>query len=140
MAGMEISSVPFVAHNGLQIDETNNLVLPFTPNVENHLATVHAGAQFLLAESASGYYLLTAFPEYVGKVIPLLRQSTIKYRQQARGTLRSQVVLDDGAAEKFSYALSEKGRALIDLTVEVIDDAGELTCSASFRWFVQLAD
>ena len=39
----------------------------------------------MLAESASGYYLLTAFPELVGHVVPLLRESRIKYVQQARG-------------------------------------------------------
>lgn len=137
---MEIEQVPFAAHNGIEIDADNTVYLPAQSHVHNHMNGVHAGAQFLLAESASGYYLLTAFPDFVGRVIPLLRQSTIKYSQQAAGSLRSKINIAESVQDKFLETLSTKGRALIDVEVEIVNEADEVTCSASFRWFVQLND
>lgn len=106
---MEITAVPSAAHNGIKIDENGAMFLPFDDNVQNHFSRVHAGAQFLLAESASGYYLLTAFPELVGKVIPLLRESRIKYIQQAEGDLSSKVSLEAVEIKKFLQTLMARG-------------------------------
>lgn len=137
---MEISQVPFAAHNGIEIDEQGVVYLPAVTTLENHLSHVHAGAQFLLAESASGYYLLTAFPEFVGRVIPLLRESKIKYSQQAIGKLVSEVVVSDEAVAKFLKVLKSRRKAVIEVAVNIRDTQDEVTCSGVFRWFVQLTD
>ena len=135
---MEITAVPFAAHNGIEIDENGAVFLPFHDSVRNHFDGVHAGAQFLLAESASGYYLLTAFPELVGHVVPLLRESRIKYVQQARGELASKVLLEEAEKQKFLQTLMARGRAVIKVAVEVSDRDGNIMCSGEFKWFVQL--
>jgi acyl-coenzyme A thioesterase PaaI-like protein len=137
---MEITAVPFAAHNGIEIDENGAVFLPFHDNVKNHFNGVHAGAQFLLAESASGYYLLTAFPKLVGKVLPLLHESRIKYVKQAQGQLTSRVVLSEAEKQKFLQVLMARGRAVINVVVDVSDTDGSITCSGEFKWFVQLKD
>lgn len=134
---MDITQVPFAEHNGIVIDDDGRLSLPFKRQVQNHFEGVHAGAQFLLAESASGYYLLTHFPDLVGKVSPLLRESTITFYKQSQSDLSSTVNVTEEVVDKFLKTLSARGRAVIELSVDVMDSEQQLTCSGKFRWFVQ---
>ncbi|HAQ51023.1 MAG TPA: hypothetical protein DCR13_05705 [Gammaproteobacteria bacterium] len=135
---MEIEQVPFAAHNGIEITPDNSVYLPENTRLNNHLSGVHAGAQFLLAESASGYYLLTAFPEFIGRITPLLRESSIRYSQQIQGALRSRIKVDDATIGKFRQTLAARSRAVIQLEVELINQQDLICCTASFRWFVRL--
>lgn len=135
---MDINEVPFAAHNGIVIEKDNTLTLPFDATIQNHLAGVHAGAQFLLAESASGYYLLTAFPHLRGKINPLLRESKIKFHQQTQSRLTAQVLVAEQAVEKWLKSLENRGRGAINLQVEITDQDNLITCEGEFRWFVQL--
>ena len=137
---MKISQVPFAAHNGITINEDNALSLCFEKTVQNHMAGVHAGAQFLLAESASGYYLLTQFPEFVGRITTLLRGSDIKFCKKAFGTLTSHVEISEVDTAKLQKSLNARGRAVIEVLVKITDENDEMTCSGHFRWFVQLMD
>jgi len=54
---MNVAAIPFNRFLGLRADGVS-LTLPADPNYQNHLGTVHAGAQFALAEAASGQWLL----------------------------------------------------------------------------------
>ena len=49
-------------------------------NNNNHLGTVHASAQFALAEACSGQYLLKTFKAYSSKIIPVVRKAETKYQ------------------------------------------------------------
>jgi hypothetical protein len=44
---------------------------------------LHAGAQFTLAETQSGLYLQTLFPELESQVIAILRESKMRYKKPA---------------------------------------------------------
>lgn len=134
---MDITQVPFAEHNGIVIADDGQLSLPFKRQVQNHFEGVHAGAQFLLAESASGYYLLTHFPDLVGKISPLLRESKITFFKQSQTDLTSVVNVAEEVVDKFLKTLSTRGRAVIELSVDVMDAEQQLTCSGTFRWFVQ---
>ncbi|MDD2830510.1 MAG: DUF4442 domain-containing protein [Sulfuricurvum sp.] len=68
---MDILKIPFVEKVGIEQDE-KGLKLIFRSDNLNHIATVHASAQFTLAETASGEALQRLFPDLVGKVIPSL--------------------------------------------------------------------
>ncbi len=91
--------MPFAVHNGIQIDGQNNLLLPFDNTVQNQHSGVHTAAQLLLAESASGYYLLTLFSTLQGNIFPLLRESTIQFNRQADSDLSSRIIVRDEAVE-----------------------------------------
>jgi len=71
---MNVAEIPFVKKTGIIKTENNELILPFTSDTHNHLKTMHASAQFTLAETASGEFLQTSFPDLAGKVIPVLRK------------------------------------------------------------------
>ena len=101
------------------------------------MGSIHAAAQFALAESASGHYLITHFPELEGQVVPLLRESSMKYTKQAESTVRASASIEDGAVEKFKDTFAKKGRGLLEISVDVMDSNDNITSSGKFRWFLQ---
>jgi hypothetical protein len=76
---MNITEVPFVKKVGIHKAADGESELPFSSDVQNHLQTICAGAQYTLAESSSAELLQSLFPELVGKVIPVIRETKIKY-------------------------------------------------------------
>ena len=135
---MKITEVPFSKHIGIEnSDQANQLILPFSDHVKNHLGTFHAGAQFSLMETASGEFLQQQFPELVGKVIPVLRKAEAKYKNPATSDLKSLASVDEESLKKFSRQFQQKGRGIISVTVELIDEDGELTTSAVYEWFIR---
>jgi acyl-coenzyme A thioesterase PaaI-like protein len=84
---MDVTKIPFVEKVGIIRATEGELELPFTETIQNHLQTIHASAQFALAETASGEILATSFPELVGKVIPVLKDSQMKFKKPANTTI-----------------------------------------------------
>jgi acyl-coenzyme A thioesterase PaaI-like protein len=125
--------VPFVKTVGI-IDKK----LEKNQNIENHLGSIHAGAIFTFAENASGEYLRELFPDLADKIIPLLRESSIKYKKQAKSTLRSEVSVLD--IEKFKAIFWKKSRASVVANVKVFDNEDDLVCEGSFKWYIQMLD
>jgi len=80
---MNVIEIPFVKKTGITKNEKGELELPFTTDTHNHLETMHASAQFTLAETASGEFLQTLLPDLVGKVIPVLREAKVKFKKPA---------------------------------------------------------
>ncbi len=124
--------IPFTETIGLMGDTLDNVL-----KVQNHLGSIHAGAQFTFAEDASGKYLSSLFPDMQDKIIPLLRESTIKYKKQALTALISEVSVAKEDLEKFKKRFEIKGRATIVAYVVLKDSEGDITCEGSFKWFVQ---
>lgn len=133
---MNVIEIPFVKKVGITQSEKGELELPFTNETHNHLQTIHASAQFTLAETASGEYLQTLFPELVGKVIPVLRDATIKFKKPAVKTIISYPSVSDESHEKFNSQFSKKGRASISVDVDIKDIENTVTCIATYNWFV----
>jgi acyl-coenzyme A thioesterase PaaI-like protein len=133
---LEATDIPFVRHIGIE-QENNALTLGFNENVMNHLKTIHASAQFALAETQSGVYLQTLFPELEGKAVPLLRDAQIKYRKPAMGKIAAFASSDDAAIQKFKMQFEKKGRGLLHVDVDVSDINNVLTSQATFTWFIQ---
>lgn len=72
---MEITKIPFIEKVGINKNQQDYLKLELNDSVTNHMRTIHASALFTLAEAASGEQLQITFPEYIGNVVPLLRDS-----------------------------------------------------------------
>lgn len=134
---MNITEIPFVALAGIGRDESGRLRLAATQAVANHLGTLHAGAQFLLAETASGDHLQTVFAELVDQVVPVLRASSVKFRRPAQRALYAIPSMTDADKGAFLAQFSRKGRASITVSVELADEEGAVTFSGSYEWFVQ---
>jgi acyl-coenzyme A thioesterase PaaI-like protein len=136
---MDVTRLPFNQHVGLAPgDEPHLLQLPAAAHLANHLGTVHASAQFALAEATSGQFLLNAFPELQDNALAVVRSFSGKFRAAANGTLHSTASIADEAREKLASDLEQRRRAFVTVEVEVRDASGALTLAASCEWFIQL--
>jgi acyl-coenzyme A thioesterase PaaI-like protein len=133
---MNLLQIPFVKTVGLKFDTSNRLSLPFSEMVQNHLQTIHASAQFALAETASGECLLKTFPDLAHKVVPVLRDSQIKFKKPAQKDVVAYPHIAEESIAKFSEQFAKKGRASICVNVNIKDIDGTLTTSGEFNWFV----
>ena len=134
---MNVIEIPFAKKVGIKKNDNGNLVLPFTKDVQNHLQTFHASAQFALAETSCGEILQAIFPELVDKVIPVLRESQIKFKKSTNKNISAYPSISNESRIKFNEQFSRKGRGLISVKVEVRDTEDTVTCICNFNWFVQ---
>lgn len=137
---MEITEIPFARHLGITQNAQAALELPFTPVLRNHLEGLHAGAQFALAETASGACLQARFPQWADRVVPVLRQGEVKFKKPAEGAVTAYPMIEEAAAEAFEAQLTRKGRALVKIEVALRDENNETTCQAGYTWFVQVLE
>ena len=122
-------------HLGIQ-QEQNHLVLEPSKILENHIGTIHASVQFTLAESQSGLFLQTEFPD-IGEVIALLRGSTVKYKLPATSKLIAKASMSQESKDKFMRQFTKKGRAGITVLVEICDSENHITMMGEFNWYIQ---
>jgi acyl-coenzyme A thioesterase PaaI-like protein len=134
---MEITDIPFAQTLGLKKSADGVLELGFDDGVMNHLQTIAAAAQFSLAELASGEYLMQVFPELIDKVVPVLRDSRVKYKRPANSSISAYASSSDKDIAKFKEHYDRKGRSLLSVNVEVKDTAGNVVSAASFSWYIQ---
>lgn len=134
---MDSLAVPFSRLLGLRRTAEGRLMLPFSDATLNHLGTVHASAQFALAETAAGDDLGAIFPELVGKVVPVVRDARAKFRTPATGDLIAFPEISADMRATFAERLAARGRAAITVRVELRMPDGTLTCQAEYDWFIQ---
>lgn len=103
---------------------------------QNHLGTVHASAQYALAEATSGEVLERNFGKWDGAYFPVVRRVDVKYRNPAKGRLYSKGLIDADRAAKAKEELSAKGRTLVEVLVKVVDEAKNITFESTFTWFI----
>jgi thioesterase domain-containing protein len=134
---MNVTEIPLAKHLGITREDDNRLKLDFQPNIQNHLNTIHASAQFALAETQSGLYLQTHFPDYDGEVLALLRDSNVKYRNPATTTITAHASIEDEIKTKFLTLFEKRGKASIVVNVVLKDQEDQVTMQGQFNWFVQ---
>jgi len=134
---MDVTQIPFAKHIGIEKKDEGTLKLAPTQIVQNHIQSIHASAQFALAETQTGLYLQLSFPELVGKVVGVLRGSTVKYKNPATTSIYAVASIDEEMKEKFLSQFERKGRASIVVDVEVLDVENVLIMQGEFSWFVQ---
>lgn len=117
-------------------DAAHLLEMPFAAIHQNHLGTMHAVAQFGLAEAASAECLLRAFPGLAPTVIPVMREVRVKYRQAGRGPLQAYASVAPESRTTLPAQLQKSGRALVDVDVTLKDGAGGTTLHGTFTWFL----
>jgi acyl-coenzyme A thioesterase PaaI-like protein len=133
---VNVTDIAFNRFLGL-LSDGSQLSLPAEPHYLNHLGTVHAAAQYSLAEAASGKWLLDKFGEVAADYLAVVRQATVKYRRPATGELTATAEVADEEAERFRNTLERRGRAAIEVSVRVAGSDGNHTLEATFEWFVQ---
>ena len=133
-----VTELPFNSFLGIQsaADPAHLLRLPSGEQYLNHLGTVHASAQLALAEASSGEFLLRHFGSTKG-IVPVVRRLEAKFRKPANGSITSNASATPESLAQLDAELSSKGRAVIPISVELHDESGAHTLSATFEWFIQ---
>jgi acyl-coenzyme A thioesterase PaaI-like protein len=137
---MDALDLRFSAKIGLRRSdrpERGSLCLDDAPDVRNHLGTIHAAAQFSLAEACSGDFLQARFAALAPSCVGMVRRSQVTYRAPARGSIYAQASADERRLREFEDRLRGRGRAIIFVRVAVSDANGTVTMSGEFEWFVQ---
>jgi acyl-coenzyme A thioesterase PaaI-like protein len=132
-----VAELPFNSFLGIEMasDPAHVLRLPAGAQYLNHLGTVHASALLALAEASSGEFLLRAFGSASG-VVPVVRRLEAKFRKPANGAITSTVSTPPAALEQVRADLAAKGRAIVSVAVELHDESGAHTLSATVEWFI----
>lgn len=112
------------------------LELPFAPLVQNHLGTMHAAAQFSLAEAASAECLQRHFGATVDGFFGVVRGVEVKYRRPATGDLLAFGTPDDPTRDHLLSELASRGRTSAVILIDLKDRAGTLTFHGKFEWFI----
>lgn len=132
-----VTELPFNSFLGIETasERTQLLRLPAGAQYLNHLGTVHASAQLALAEASSGEFLLRALGP-TSDVVPVVRRLESKFRKPANGAITSTVSTPPETVEQLQTDLAAKGRAIVSVAVELHDEAGAHTLSATVEWFI----
>jgi len=135
---MNITELPFNRFIGIIPAAKEGAVLSLTGDVRytNHLGTVHAAALLALAEATGGAYLIEQFPTLGFEVVPVVRRVEAKFRKPALGAIFSKSSVQSDHREKFVSELMSRGRALLEIQVDVYDEHGTHALAATFEWFV----
>jgi len=133
---LTIKDVPFADFVGIKEDD-KNVYLDFGDMVQNHIKSIHASAQFTLAETKSGLHLVSLFPSLEGKVIPLLRGAQMKYKKPALEKIIAYASVEEESLQKFNAMFEKKGRGSIVVKVQVKDIHDVLCSEGEFNWFIQ---
>lgn len=133
-----VTELPFNSFLGIQTTcETETLLqLPAGGQYLNHLGTVHASALLALAEASSGEYLLRHFGSIMG-LVPVVRRIEAKFRKPANGAVSSKAAASEEALAQLGDDFAAKGRALIEIKVDLHDESGAHALTATVEWFIQ---
>ncbi|TAJ95310.1 DUF4442 domain-containing protein [bacterium] len=135
---MDVTSLPFNRFVGLEKAPKGSgflLSLPGSPNYLNHLGAVHASAQLALAEASSAEFLLRRFGDVAG-MVPVVRRLEAKFRKPASGRISSKASADEGELAKLMADLKARGRGLISVSVEIVDENQVVAMTAVVEWFI----
>ncbi len=131
------AAVPFAAHVGVALETigegTATATLEQRRDTSNHIATMHAGALFTLAEAASGAAMAGMFLERLMALRPVAAGSTIAYVKPAKGTITAHAAVD-GTKDALFAALDAEGKVRFPVTIRMEDAAGREVARMTVDW------
>lgn len=133
------ASVPFTSRNGFRVVELREGYMRARLSRKgnrNHLGTVYAGAQFLLAEIPFGAMALV---EFEGRLVPVLRDLHIFYEQPARTDLEVELTLDAARKARIEEDVATNGKAELVIELDLKDTSGEVVARAQANYQVRPA-
>ena len=140
LPGLFAAAVPFAGFLGITYDEVAPgravLRLADDPAKHNHIGTLHAGALFSLAESASGLAMMATVAERLAGVTPLAARAEITYRKVARGDVTATARVGSPVDEVLA-ALDADGKVRFPVVVDLTDAAGEVCAVVTVDWHLR---
>lgn len=138
---MQIDEIPFNKFIGLVREPEGgefSVSLPAEARYHNHRGIVHAAAQLAVAEAASGEWMLRHFGGRAGDFIAVVRRMETKFKQPARGKILGRATASEEARRQLEADLATKRMVKFALRVEVFDESGAHTLTATVEWFITL--
>ena len=133
------AAVPFAAHVGVELDAigpgTASATLGQSHATSNHIATMHAGALFTLAEAASGAAMAGMFVERLAALRPVAASAAIDYMKPAKGLITAHARIDDSKDALFA-TLDAEGKVRFAVTVTMVDAEGREVAGMRVDWHV----
>ncbi len=134
------AAVPFAGFLGIEYDSVGPdeavLRLVDDPAKHNHIGTLHAGALFSLAESASGVVVIAAIADKLAGVTPLAARAEITYAKVARGDVTATARIEGGAAPVVE-TLEREGKVRFPVVVDLRDESGETCATVTVDWHLR---
>lgn len=137
---MNVTDIPFNAFLKIEKPPADSLFLlklRESPSFLNHVGTVHACVQLALAEASSGEWLMQALPHLVDKAVAVVRRVEAKFKSPMTGEIFSRATTSLDEVRHSAEPLATKGRALVPVTIEIVDSSGNVGLIATFEWFSQ---
>ncbi len=129
-----VGSVPILEAMGIRVVEARRgfaaAELPPEPNV-NHFGVTYAGSLFSVAEMLGGVLSLATFDldgELAG-CVPLVKESTIRFRRPALGVVRASTSLADEEIARVRSEALASGKGEFVLEAVLTDAQGEVVAS-----------
>ena len=129
-----VGSVPILEAMGIRVVELRTgfaaAELPPEPNV-NHFGVTYAGSLFSVAEMLGGLLSLTTFDlegELAG-FVPLVKESTIRFRRPALGVVRASASLSDDEVARVRADALASGKGEFVLEATLTDAGGEVVAT-----------
>jgi acyl-coenzyme A thioesterase PaaI-like protein len=138
---MNVTEIPFNKFlNIAKAEGAEPALLELNPTAchLNHIGTVHAGALLTLAEAGSGEWLMRTFPEFKDRTIAVVRRVEAKFKSPMNGKITARAKTTAAEMRQAAEPLSTKGRAIIPVTIEVVDAENTVGLVATFDWFAQM--
>lgn len=131
--------VPFANHVGVALRDIApgeaSATLEQTHSTSNHIATMHAGALFTLAEAASGAAMAGLFLERLAQLRPVAASATIDFVKPARGAITARAAVEGNKAALFA-ALDAEGKVRFPVRISMEDAEGREVARMSVDWHV----
>jgi thioesterase domain-containing protein len=133
--------VPFAKALGVQFEEVGPeravVSMPYVRERTNHVATVHAAAEFGLGESAAGTLVFMAFQDLAADgYVPVVATATIAYKRPAPGDLRAEATLSKEEQARVRADIASAGKARLTLPVTITNADGVTACEMQTEWAI----
>ena len=138
---MDVIDIPFNRHINIEKPQgpgSELLEISASAWHLNHIGTVHACVQLSLAEAGSGEFLMQTLPGFKDRASGVLRRVEAKFKNPMHGKISARAVSTAAEMRDPAEVLSTKGRAIIPVTIEVIDADNVVGLHATFHWFIQM--
>ena len=129
-----VGSVPILDAMGIRLVEVAPgravAELPPEPNV-NHFGVTYAGSLYSVAEMLGGVLALATF-DFDGELagfVPLVKESTIRFRRPALGVVRAEARLSDDEVSRVRDDALATGRGEFVLEATLTDEQGEVVAT-----------
>jgi len=137
------NNIPFTQKVGIEVVDIDQglakLRMPFVKYNQNHVGTVHAGAEFTLAESASGAAAIATFSDILTSSIFLVSAASIKFKSLGEGDLEAVAKIPREIQDKVRGELKQKDdktHFTIPVTV-YIEGSNRVVAEVELQWYMK---